>query len=256
MKRVKDLAHAAGSHLFAPLSLCDSVRGAVLAVSDVTRDGKEVSLGYFATAEEAALCVARTPEGQAAAKKAAAPPMTNEEARQQARAEGLTLLKADNKAGYFGVSLQPGKPKPYQAKLRRGGKEVSLGCFATAEEAALCVARTPEGQAAAKKAASSEEGNTPAMPPGATLKEEGAVPPMPSGAFVKEGSRWPRPCRLAPSSRRRASCHPCPRPSSGSTRSSSRNRSARIAKPSGAGASDAARGSAAHRGAPDRKTTP
>ena len=51
------------------------------------RGGKEVSLGYFATAEEAALCVARSPEGQAAAKKAAAPPLTSEEARQQADAE-------------------------------------------------------------------------------------------------------------------------------------------------------------------------
>ena len=117
----------------------------------VTRDGKEVSLGYFATAEEAALCVARTPEGQAAAKKAAAPPLTSEEARQQARAEGLTLLKADNKAGYFGVCHNPGQPKPYQAQVRRGDTTVHLGCFATAEEAALCVARTPEGQAAAAK---------------------------------------------------------------------------------------------------------
>ena len=33
---------------------------------------KPVTLGRFATAEEAALCVARSPEGQAAAKKAAA----------------------------------------------------------------------------------------------------------------------------------------------------------------------------------------
>ena len=34
--------------------------------------------------------------------------------RQQAEAEGLTLLKADNKAGYFGVYLSyPGHPKPY-----------------------------------------------------------------------------------------------------------------------------------------------
>ena len=30
----------------------------------------------------------------------------------QAEAEGLTLLKADNKAGYFGVYHNPGKPKP------------------------------------------------------------------------------------------------------------------------------------------------
>ena len=40
-----------------------------------------VSLGHFATAEEAALCIARSPEGQAAAKKVAAPPpLTSEEA--------------------------------------------------------------------------------------------------------------------------------------------------------------------------------
>ena len=31
----------------------------------------------------------------------------------QAEAEGLTLLKADNTTGYFGVNLHnPGKPKP------------------------------------------------------------------------------------------------------------------------------------------------
>ena len=118
----------------------------------VTRGGKNVSLGYFATAEEAALCVARTPEGQAAAaaRAAAAPPLTSEEARQQAKAEKLTLVVAESSTGYFGVHLNnPGQPKPYQARVKRGGKNVSLGCFATAEEAALCVARTPEGQAAA-----------------------------------------------------------------------------------------------------------
>ena len=69
---------------------------------------------------------------------------------QQAQAEKLTLLVADNKSGYFGVYLiKPGQPKPYQAKVRRGGNQVSLGYFATAEEAALHVARSPEGRAAA-----------------------------------------------------------------------------------------------------------
>ena len=64
------------------------------------------------------------------------------------------LLKNDNAAGYFGVSLTyPGMPKPYQARVRRGGEQVFVGCFATAEEAALCVARTPEGQEAAKRPA-------------------------------------------------------------------------------------------------------
>ena len=81
---------------------------------------------------------------------------------------------------------------------------MTLGYFATAEEAALCIARSPEGQAAAKRAVSaaphlSEEegkGAVPPMPPGAfvkeedmppapVVKEEGAVPPMPSDAYVK-----------------------------------------------------------------------
>jgi crotonobetainyl-CoA:carnitine CoA-transferase CaiB-like acyl-CoA transferase len=90
-----------------------------------------------------------------AVKRAAAtPPLTSEEARQQAQAEKLTLLLAENKTGYFGVHLnKPGKPKPYQVQVTRGGKSVSLGCFATAEEAALCVARTPEGRAVAAERA-------------------------------------------------------------------------------------------------------
>ena len=74
--------------------------------------------------------------------------------------------------------------------------------FATAEEAALRVARSPEGQAAAKRSVApqlSEEegkGTVPPMPPGAfvkeedmpsdaVVKEEGVVPPMPPDAYVK-----------------------------------------------------------------------
>ena len=127
-------------------------------LAHLKRGGKDVNLGYFATAEEAALCVARSPEGKAAAAAAteratAAPALTSEEARQQAQTEGLVLLVADNTTGYFGVCHKPGKTKPYQAQVRRGGKMVYLGNFATAEEAALCIARTPEGRAAAEKAA-------------------------------------------------------------------------------------------------------
>ena len=51
----------------------------------------------------------------------------------QAEAEGLTLLVADNKTGYFGVSHNlRAKTKPYQAQVTRGGKSVYLGSFATA----------------------------------------------------------------------------------------------------------------------------
>ena len=94
----------------------------------VRRGGKQVSLGSFATAEEAALCIARSPEGQEAVKRAAAAaPLTSEEARQQAQAEKLTLLVAESKSGYFGVILnKPGQPKPYQVRVWRGGKKVNL----------------------------------------------------------------------------------------------------------------------------------
>ena len=153
--------------------------------------GKDVSLGYFATAE-AALCVAQSPEGQAmaAARAAAALPLKGEETLQQAQAEKLTLLVVESKTGYFGVYLaNPGRPKPYLARVSRGGATVRLGYFATAEEAALCVARSPEGQAAAEQAAAATRPLTSeAEGKGAFVKEfkeEGWVPPMPPDAFVK-----------------------------------------------------------------------
>ena len=84
----------------------------------------------------------------------AAVPLTSEEALQLAEAEGLTLLTAKSKTGYFGVAYKQGLSKPYQGHVTCRGAFLYLGCFATAEEAAMCVARTPEGRAAAKRAAS------------------------------------------------------------------------------------------------------
>ena len=78
--------------------------------------------------------------------------MTREQALQQAHAEGITLRKADNKAGYASVSTLLGRTKPYQAQVQHTGRTVTLGTFATAEEAALCVARSPEARAAAERA--------------------------------------------------------------------------------------------------------
>ena len=93
----------------------------------------------------------------------------------------------DNNTGYYGVHHKPGLSKPYEARVRRGGKKVCLGYFATAEEAALCVARSPEGRKAAERVASasasaplmSEEegqGPPPTMPSRTVLKEEGTIP--------------------------------------------------------------------------------
>jgi len=125
--------------------------------AQVLRGGKLVKLGYFATAEEAALCYARTPEGRASAAAPpvppAPPPMMADEAVQRAEAEGLTLLRSErNSTGYKGVSFirSSDKSRPYKAQVQpRGGKTMHLGVFATAEEAALYYARTPEAQAAA-----------------------------------------------------------------------------------------------------------
>ena len=142
----------------------------------VWRGGKMAHLGSFTTAEGAALCVARSPEGRAAAQRVAATPtpLTSEDARQQAQVEGLVLLVADNTTGYFGVIFGVPGPKPFQAKVRCAGKMVHMGQFATAEEAALCVARSPEGKAAAEKAAAappltSEEARQQAQAEGLTL---------------------------------------------------------------------------------------
>ena len=88
--------------------------------------------------------------------KQSKPPLTREEARQQARAEGLTLLvtnsKYNSKTGYFGVSQKgPERAKPFHAQVTRDGRTTTLGSFSTAEEAALCIARSPEGQQEAAK---------------------------------------------------------------------------------------------------------
>ena len=52
----------------------------------------------------------------------------------QAEAEELTLQQSDNTAGYRGVRKHGGR---YRAQVYRAGKQVHLGSFATAEEAAL-----------------------------------------------------------------------------------------------------------------------
>ena len=109
---------------------------------------KKARLGSYATAKAAALAVARSPEAAkrrrcSGAANTAVPPLTSEEALQRAQAEGLTLVVAGNKSGYFGVYLKikSCKTKSYQTQVSRSGKRVSVGSFATPEAAALSAAR-------------------------------------------------------------------------------------------------------------------
>eukprot|EP00900_Chrysochromulina_parva_P012785 jgi/Chrpa1/21507/Chrysochromulina_OHIO_Genome00025727-RA len=106
------------------------------------RDGRHVSLGYFATAVEAAVAYAKhiARGGEAAGEADAAGIVTE--------AEGLRLhLSPQSSTGYLRVIRRPNHPsgqpraKPFQVQYRRDGRHVSLGYFATAVEAAVAYAR-------------------------------------------------------------------------------------------------------------------
>ncbi len=96
--------------------------------------------GNFATPEEAALCYARHIGAERAAAEAAdAQPLTADEARVAAAAEGPELVpSAGGETGFKCVYKNNGK---YKAQIRENGKLRNLGNFATPEEAALCYAR-------------------------------------------------------------------------------------------------------------------
>ena len=119
--------------------------------------GKEKYLGIFATAEEAALAVAR----HLGAKVRSIGPtysLTAAEAHAAAAAEGLTLVKANTLTGYKGVSRrQVGSIhphtcaySPYQVHITRHGVSEYLGAFATVEEAALEYARKVKAEETAE----------------------------------------------------------------------------------------------------------
>ena len=110
--------------------------------AQVRRDGRNVVLGKFATAEEAALVYARAigpAELHAAAAALHARPLSAREVAAAVRAEGLRLLRSEKVAsGFVGVTIGSGERKrPYNVVLRG----TLLGCFESAEEAALVYAR-------------------------------------------------------------------------------------------------------------------
>ena len=123
------------------------------------------TLGSFATADEAALARARFIAAHPQPQPVQPPQeyMTAQEARAQAAAEGLELVKGTTGSGYKNVSYDPRHmSKSYKAYKPRGQFKKSsgrshrgqfkksswrshLGWFATAEEAALTVARAIDG---------------------------------------------------------------------------------------------------------------
>ena len=91
----------------------------------VRRGGKRVHLGAFSTVEEAALCFARSPEGQAAKRRNSNAASTGEEELQQAEDEGLVLRVANCKSGYFGVHRQG---PYYLARVKKGAPGLVRHC--------------------------------------------------------------------------------------------------------------------------------
>jgi len=111
----------------------------------IWENGKRRYVGSFATPEEAALCYARHIGAERAAAEAAEArverprPLTADEARAAAAAEGLELVpSSSNETGFKAVCNRSGR---YTTETWENGKKRHLGAFATPEEAALCYAR-------------------------------------------------------------------------------------------------------------------
>ena len=135
--------------------------------------------------------------------------MTAAEAEQKAADEGLTLLNSEsNSTGYKGVALVADRRStstPYRAEVRRRGKSVILGKFATKEEAALEFARSPEGRAAV--AASQAAAAAPPQPVAAAAAAAGqpmGPPPRGDGGGGAAAAKLPiQLARISPDLRQR-----------------------------------------------------
>ena len=160
--------------------------------------GTLAPLGYFSSPHEAALAYARYvgAEGCAAAVATVPPasvPQTAEEAIEAARAEGLVLVRAANATGYRGVKKNAsGHTKPYEARVRRDGKNEHLGTFACAEAAALAYARRLGPQETGELAARGQRPSIidrPAAPRALMAPAPPPVPPPAAGDVGISGLR-------------------------------------------------------------------
>ena len=117
--------------------------------ADMNSSSRHHFLGMFATAEEAALAVARFRASEEyGAADHRAPPTAAEvaaaaaEAVRQAAAEGLTLkTSTDNVTGFYNVVRSRSEAKPFAADVRIDGKVKRLATCICPEQAALAVAR-------------------------------------------------------------------------------------------------------------------
>ena len=142
------------------------------------------------------------------AKVPGVPPLTAAEAMAQAASEGLTLQTSANKAGYLGVTRaiedrRPGRSstkwdKQFQAKVRRAGKDVHLGRFATAEEAALVYARA-NSHATVSQLARARASSTHTVASHQKSTKRAAPPPKPPRTKQARQATATRPSQAVPS---------------------------------------------------------
>ncbi|EOD29077.1 hypothetical protein EMIHUDRAFT_113864 [Emiliania huxleyi CCMP1516] len=113
----------------------------------VSRKGKTVILGSYATAEEGARAYAATPEGIAdLAARDAPPPPPQPQLPSNSELSSSELIRSERSStGFKGVSKVGSGATPYRVSVQRGGTTVTLGYYSTAEEAARVYAATPEG---------------------------------------------------------------------------------------------------------------
>ncbi|EOD10920.1 hypothetical protein EMIHUDRAFT_215219 [Emiliania huxleyi CCMP1516] len=137
------------------VTFCPNRKGSKKYQLRVMVGGRKVHLGWFATAEQVALFYARREAGRDTSDLTAPPPPpaphspAGAEAIRQAEREGLTLAtSSSSNSGYKGVFYDPKRRRTskYQLQVRVGGKQTSLGWFATAEQAALFYARREAGR--------------------------------------------------------------------------------------------------------------
>ena len=133
-----------------------------------------------------ALAYARTPEAQEEVAHPKPVPLTAEEAVAQAAAEGLKLEPSYRCAsGYRGVKVDGSR---YHARAMRDGKNVHLGSFSTAEEAALAVARAVACTDSSPRLAAVKRATQPPKPPPAKQPRSSLVPgALPSVSGCRDG---------------------------------------------------------------------